>query len=164
MEAPASVARVRRGLEPHASCHLAGEVGILGVVLKVAAAERAALHIHRRPEDNSHARCESLACQALGHFAAQLHVPAARDAGASGKACGGHRLAEAEMVAGSIVLAAKAVRAVGDAHARQAEALDALQVPEGGAGAAGRLLLEGHLLDERLGLLRERRGRNSIAP
>ena len=143
--------------------HLAGEDRILGEVLEVTAAQRVAVDVHARGEENVHAILEDLVAHRLGHVLHEGDIPGAGEQGA-------HR--EAGAIIGVAVtltgrLDAQAGRAVGEDGAGDAQALDRTGVTrragnlpggtggdavhDGGTGAAneqGGFLLQGHRLDD----------------
>ena len=114
--------------------HLTGEVGVLGKILKVPAAQGGALDVGPRPEDDAHALAERLLAERLAHPADQIAVPGAPRGDRRGETGGRDALIQAEVVALALLLA-QAVGAVRHHDGRNAQAFDALQMPEVQAGA-----------------------------
>ena len=126
--------------------HLAGQQRVLGEVLEVAAAERRALEVRARSEQHADALGAGLAPQRGADLLEQRHVPGRRERRARREA--GGRAAAAQPRVVERLLAADAVRAVGEHDRRHAEPLDAAHRPERVADAERRLLRERELRDE----------------
>ena len=92
-------------------CHLAGEVGVLGEILKAASAQRAALQVEPRSQQDVDPICGGLLTQHPADFFAQRRVPAVCHGGGGGKAGGRHGGVQAQMV-GSACLFAQAIRTI----------------------------------------------------
>ena len=100
-------------------CHLSGEVGVLGEILKAASAQRAALQVEPRSQQDVDPVCGGLLTQHPADFFAQRRIPAVCHGGGGGKAGGRHGGVQAQMV-GSACLLAQAVgtiRQPDDRHA-----------------------------------------------
>ena len=78
--------------------HLAGEVGVLGKIFKVAAAEGAALDVEAGPQLDVDALGGGFFPQGLAHVLAEIGVPAVCHGGGRGEAGGGQRGVQAQMV------------------------------------------------------------------
>ena len=105
---------------PHiARRHFAGEERVLRKILKVAAAQGAALDVQARAQQHGHLLRGSLLAQSLAHGFAQLRVPAAGHGGAGGEAGGRDRRVQAQMVRCARLLA-HAVGAIGEGDGRDA--------------------------------------------
>ena len=126
---------------------LAGQVGILGEVFKVAAAEGAALDVHRGAQHHGELLVLAGIADGLAHAGEQRPVEACRRGAGRGEAHRFDGVVHAQVV-GGLVLLAQAVGAVGHHRGRDAQALHRLGVPEVRAGAQAGLFLEGHLGDE----------------
>ena len=119
------------------------QIGVLGEVFKVPAAEGVTLYIQARAQYHAHVLPGGLLAYALSHFFQQLRVPAAGQGGGRGETGGGQTAVEPQMV-GLVGLLPEPVGAVGEHHIGDAQALYAFGVPEVGPGAEGCLLLQSH--------------------
>ena len=137
---------VRRG-------HLARQIGILGEVLEVPAAQRRALDVRARAEDDGHVLLLTQIAQRLTHLIEQLAVKGAGRGRRRGKGRGRHRRVQAQMIRARLLLA-QAVRAVRHHHRRHAQPLHALQMPEILSVEQRRLFLQRHLRDDFLNIHR----------
>ena len=108
-------------------CKLARQVGILGVILKIAAAERAALDVHRRPQQNLHAAGPGLPPEGCAHAPGQCRVEGCCRRAPCGEA---HGLNGIVGVGAAFFLGAQAVGAIADLDSRDAQPLHCLGVPE----------------------------------
>ena len=118
-----------------------GQQRVLGEVLEVPAAERAALEVDAGPEQDRDVHRAALVAQGLAHPPQQVRVPGR--GGGDGRREAGGRLA-AQQVAG-VGLQAHAVRPVGDGDGGEADGLDRRGVPCVTAAGQGRLLGDGEL-------------------
>ena len=117
---------------------------VLGIIFKVAAAQRAALDVERRAQHDAEADGLSLGADGLAKAAQQIDVKA-RGRRAPGREA--DRL-DAVVDALAFLLRAQAVGAVRYHHGRDAQAADGLGVPEVRAGAKAGFLLQRHLGDQ----------------
>ena len=99
--------------------HLAGEIGILGEILKVAAAEGAALGVQARPQQNGDLLRGGLLAHGPADFLAQRRIPTARHGGGCGEAGGRHAGVQPQVIRRPGLLA-HAVGAVGQGDGRHA--------------------------------------------
>ncbi len=113
---------------------LAGEVGVLRDVLKVAAAERAALDVDRRAQQNAHVLGLALLPEGLAQAGHELGVEAGRGGAGGGEADRLHAVIDPQMIPLGHLLA-QAVRAVGHHHRGHPQPLHRLGVPEIQPGA-----------------------------
>jgi len=118
-----------------------GEQRVLGEVLEVPAAERAALEVDARPEQDRDVHRTALVAEGLAHPPQQVRVPGRGGGHGRGKA--GGRLPAQYVV--WVHLQAHAVRPVGDGDGGQARGLDRRGVPRIAAAGQGRLLGDGEL-------------------
>ncbi len=125
----------------------AREPGVLGEVLEVAPAERRALHVDARAEDDGHALGACLLADRGAHAGEEVDVPG-RGEGGGGRERDGRVGGEETEVVAVLGLGAQAVRAVGQPDLADAEALDGRGAPHVGAAEEGGLLFERELLDE----------------
>ena len=118
--------------------HLAGQVGILGEVLEVAAAERAALDAEARAENDAHALDGGLLGHGVADLLAELGIPRVGHRDRGGEAGGRLGPVETEVVSGAS-LVPETVGAVGEGDRRN---------PQPGVRPApkGRSALEQHAL------------------
>ena len=123
---------------------------VLGEVLEVAAAQRAALHVDAGAEDDVHAEGDGLAGDGRAHLAGEIHVPRGRQARCGGEARG---VVGTEGHGAGIRSPADPVRTVGDADRREADSLDRRRGPGRLARAEGGLLLERQRGETSCGLL-----------
>ena len=105
------------------------QVGILAEILKIAAAQGAALDVHRRAQNHGHLLVLAAVAHALAHLTQHVPVKAGRRGAGRGIAHRLDALVDAQMV-GLQVLLTKAVGAVADHYAGDAQTLHALGVPE----------------------------------
>ena len=126
---------------------LAGQIGVLGEVFKVPAAQRGALDVHRRAQHHGELLMLAGIADGLAHAAQQVAVEGRRRGAGGGEADRFDGIIDAQVV-GGLILLAQAVGAVGDHRGRNAQALHRLGVPEVRAGTQPGLLLKGHLSDE----------------
>ena len=124
--------------------HLAGEVGVLGDVLEVAAAERVALDAEAGAEDDVVVHGGGLLREGDADLLAQLGLPGVGDGHGRGEAGGGHGAADAEVVR-TLALDAQAVGAVGEVQLGNALGGIRLRAERGGAGKQCAFLLEGQV-------------------
>ena len=97
---------------PHiARCHFARKIRILGEILKVAAAEGAALGIQAWPQQHGNFLCGGFFAHCLADLFAQGRVPAARHSGRRGEA-GGRNTGVQPQVVRRARLLAHAVRTI----------------------------------------------------
>ena len=132
-DAPAlQAAHPLRGQDP-------GQHRVLGEVLEVTAAERAALEVDARAEQHRHVHRAALVAEGLAHPPEQFRIP-----GRPGRHRGretGRRASGQHVVA--VRLQPDAVRAVGQDDRRKAGRVDRRAVPEVAAAGQGRLLGDG---------------------
>jgi len=122
----------------------AGEHRILGEVLEVAPAQWGALDVDAWTEHDRHGLRPGLAAQCLTHALHQLRIPG-RPKGTSGREAGRRNAARDGDVVAFLGLLAQPVGTVGHHDRRDAEPLHRRRVPEVGAQAQRRLLLQGQL-------------------
>ena len=119
---------------PHiARGHFAGKIRILGEILKVAAAEGAALGVQAWPQQHGNFLCGGFFAHGLADLLAQGGVPAARHGGGSGEA-GGRNTGVQPQVVRRPGLLAHAVGAIGQSDRRNASLL----IRTGGKGTRAR--------------------------
>ena len=128
------------------SRHLAGEVGVLGEILKAASAQGAALGVQTGAQQHIDPVCGGLLAQCPAHFFAQRRVPAVCHGGGSGKASSGHTGVQTQMV-GCACLLAQTVGAVRKPRGRHALLGVLLRLPCVLAGQQGTFLFKGKLCD-----------------
>ena len=126
-------------------CHLAGEQGVFGVVLKVAPAQRVAVQVHARGKDQVEPVLVCLVADGLAHLLHQLCVPCTCQGGADGESC--------VIIAAAFALAQRvdtqSGRAVGEHGGRDAKSWDGCCGARGtgydllGVAVAGELLVAG---------------------
>ena len=143
--------------------HLAGQERILGEIFEVASAQRVAVDVHTRGEEDVHAVFQDLVAHGLGHLLHHFRIPGAGKEGSHRET--GTEVGVAVTLAGR--LDAEAGRAVGQDGAGNAQALDGTgiarrtgdlpgnaggdAVHDGSPGAAyeqGGFLLQGHRLQD----------------
>ena len=123
---------------------LTGQIGVLGEIFKIPAAEGAALDVDGRPQQYAHALGPAGFAQGLSHGLQLRGVEAAGAGAAGGVADRLNGVVDAQVV-GLVILLPQTVGAVGDHHRRQAQPLQALEMPEVLAAAPGGLFLQRHL-------------------
>ena len=116
-----------------------GEERVLGEGLEGAAGQRRADDADRRAEEDVDVLGAGLGGEDRAEAPDQLGVPRRAD---------GHAARQRQGPAADEAVAPDARRAVGHLERRDAQALDRRQVPQVGAGGEGRLLIEGHRVDE----------------
>ena len=122
---------------------LAGQMRVLAVVLEVAAAQGAALHVHARPQHHGHALLARLVAQRLAHRAHEVRVERACRGARRGEAHG--RLASRKpQVVRRSRLPPQAMGAVRHGNGGNAQARTAAQLPVALAREARAFLLKGH--------------------
>ena len=114
------------------SSHLAGKVGVLRVVLEVAAAQRAPLDADARSEKHVHILDSSFLAQGLADLLDKTCVPGICQGHCRREAGRRKRAADAEVVR-SFCLAPQAVRAIGEDKRRHAGMLDLARAEGSGA-------------------------------
>ena len=117
-------------------CQLAGKVGIFGEILKVAAAQGAALGVQARAKDHVDAVGSGLLAQGLADLLAQGGVPAVGHGGRCGEAGSRFRGVQAQVVCRACLLA-QAVGAVRQPDGRDAPARQSVGLEHGGTGKQG---------------------------
>ena len=118
---------------------LPGQIRILGVILKVAATQGAALDVDGGPQQNLHAAGACLPPKRRAHAAGQRRVKGRRGRAACGEADGFDAVIR---VGAALLLGAQAVGAVADLDGRDAQPFHRLSVPEIRAGAQPGLFLQ----------------------
>ena len=106
---------------PHiGGCHFARKVRVLGEVLEVAAAERAALGVEARPQQYGNLLRGGFLAHSFAHFLAQDGVPAACHGDSRGKAGSRHAGVQPQMVRrpGLLAHAVRPVRQGDGRHTR----------------------------------------------
>ena len=127
--------------------HFARQIGVLGEILKVPAAQGAALDVQPRAQQDAHPLGCGLLPQALANLLPQGGVPGVGDGGGGGEAGGGQGGVQAQLVPRPRLLA-DAVGAVGQGHIADAQPLHAAGLPKVLAGEEKALLLQRHLLND----------------
>ena len=127
-------------------CHFAGEVGVLGEILKAASAQGAALQVQPRTQQDVDPVCGGLLAQCPAYFFAQRRVPAVCHGGGGGKAGGRHGGVQAQMV-GCARLLPQTVRAVRKPRGRHALLGILLRLPCVLTREQGAFLFKGKLCD-----------------
>ena len=128
--------------------HLAGQVGIFGVILEIAAAEGRPLDIDSRAQNDAQLFVLAAVTDLFAHTADQVPVK-----GRGGSACCGETdrldaVIHSQMVA-FLVLLPQTVRAVTDHDGRNVEPLHGFGVPEVEAGTQPGFLFQSHFGNER---------------
>ena len=131
----------------HRRGELAGEQRVLGEILKVPPAERAALDVHARPEHHADALRHGLLAERASNGREQRFVPAVRKRARRRKARRRNGAAKAQRVRIALLLA-QAVRPVRHHLGRNAEPFHGLRVPEIPSGREPRLFLQRQLGNE----------------
>ena len=126
---------------------LAGEQRVLGEILKVPPAERAALDVHARSEHHADALRHSLLAERAANGREQRFVPAVRKRARRRKARRRNGAAKAQRVRIALLLA-QTVRPVRHHLGRNAEPFHGLRVPEIPSGREPRLFLQRQLGNE----------------
>ena len=126
--------------------HLAGQIGILGEILKVAPAQGGALHVQAGAQQHADALSLGLFAQHLAQLLAQLRVPGVGHGGRRGVAGGGQRGVQPQMVR-STRLFPQPVRAVRQKHPGDVQPLHALGGEITLAAQQAAFLFQGHLLN-----------------
>ena len=109
--------------------HFARQIRVFAEILKVSAAEGAALDVEAGAQQHAHVLAGGLLPQHLPQGLPQGRVPGVGHGGGGGIAGGGQGAVKAQLVAGALLLA-DAVGAVGQGDALDAQPLDALGLPE----------------------------------
>ena len=133
--------------------HLAGKVGVFGVVLEVTAAKRAPLDADARSEKHVHILDGSFLAQSLADLFDKICIPGISERHCCREAGRRKRAADAEMVC-AFCLAAEPVRAIGEDKLRHAGMLDLARAEGGGTHEQGALLFERQLLEYCFGIHR----------
>ena len=127
--------------------HFAGEVRVLREVLEVTAAQRAALDVHARAEQDVDFHRSRFLAEELAQLFAQLGIPAVCHRRRRGVAGRRDARVEAEVVGGRRLFA-QAVRAVGQVGRRDTQLVDVQRRPEITARHKVRFLLYAQLRDD----------------
>ena len=127
--------------------YLTGQIGIFRKILKVSAAEGAALNIAAGAQQDTDTLAGGFQAQMPAHFLNQRLVPGVGKARRGGIAGSGHRGVDAQMVLPALLLP-QTMGAVGEHDAGNAQPGNGLGIPEVGTGHQGRLLLQGHFIDQ----------------
>jgi hypothetical protein len=122
----------------------AGEQRVLGEVLEVAPAQRGTLDVDAGTEHDGHALRPGFAAERRTDASHQPRIPG-RPQGRGGRKARRRYAARDADVVGFVGLLAESVRAVGHHDRRDAEPVHRRRVPEVGAQAQRRLLLQGEL-------------------
>ncbi len=126
---------------------LARQQRVLGIVFKVAPAQRAALDVDARPQNNGHAVGPALPADGRAHPARQRGAPRAGQRRRSGKARCFHAVA-AVLTDVQTVLLAQAVRAVRQPYGRHALGRDVLRLPKALSAGQGCFFLQRQRSDD----------------
>ncbi len=131
----------------------AGQKWILGKVFEIAAAQRRALHVDPRPQDDVDAQANRLLGQGFAHLAQQVDVPT------GGRAGGGRETGGRQALVGhgaDIGHAAQAVGSVGHHQFRQVKPWHRRGRPGAGSRTQRGFFLQGHLSDKSLNIGHDR--------
>lgn len=120
----------------------AAEQRILGEVLEVASAQRAALDVDARAEQHVHTVCVRLVGERAADPSGQFGVPGGGQGDGGWEAGGRGAFVDAEVVGLLLGLQPQAVRAVRHAHGRDAHLRESGGVPPASAGGQRSLLAE----------------------
>ena len=132
---------------------LSGEVGVFGKILKVSAAEGAALDVHAGAQQDVDAHAGGLQPEMLAHLLDQRLVPGVGQSRGGRIAGGGNGIIQSQVISLSALLA-HAVRPVAQRHGGDPKPRDRLGFPEVCPGTQRRLFLQRHLPDQFFKLIR----------
>ena len=127
--------------------HLGGEVRVLGVILKVAAAQGAALNVYAGAQQHGHLFRLTFRAQGLANFLCQRTVKGGRYSGGSREADRADALVDAQVV-GLVVLFAQTVGAVAHHGGGNAQPLHRGRVPEICSGQQADFFVQRHFADK----------------
>ena len=125
------------------SGHLTRKMRIFRKVLKIAAAERAPLHVHARAEKNVDILRHSLFAESFSDLLAECLIPAVGHGCRCRETCCFQGFIEAEVIAGSRLLA-DSVRTVGTVHGLDAKARNRPGLPFALSAEYSGFLFKGH--------------------
>ena len=128
--------------------HFSRQIGVLGEILKVPAAQGRALHVQAGAEDHVHVIGSGFLSQGTAQLLAQRNIPGVCHGGGGGEAGGGHRGVQAQVVPRSRLLA-QAVRSVGQENGRDAQLVSVPGGPGAPALKQSSLLFQCELADVR---------------
>ena len=127
--------------------HLSRQIGILGEVFEITAAQRAALNIHRRSQQDAQAFTLAGVAQGFAHLFDHVRIKGSCRRAGCGKADCLDAVVDTEMITLQILLA-QAVGTVADHRSRDSEAFHSLRMPEIPAGTKSGLFFQRHLGDQ----------------
>ena len=124
-------------------CHLSRQIGILGKILEIPAAQRAALDIDRRPQQDAQFLMLAAFTQCFAHFLHQFRIEGSRRSAGCRIADRLDAVIDPQMIA-FLILLAQTVRPVGNHCGGNTQAFHCFGMPEIRAGAEPGLFLQGH--------------------